>query len=163
MKQLQLILLSITILVVCTACSKDDDPQIPEAPLSFETITRTDIAELEEDMSVFSLNGTNDSGILWESGKVILYKTSEGRFGKLKVLNISTGFTLTINAITYNEDGSTYNSDDFLQVSGNSMSDLDEMATIETSSPFDFHWQRVSELVTRMDSQNGSVFMEWNN
>ena len=165
MKQLQCMLLSMVVLLVFTACSSDDDAQSPEAPLTFETLTMADIAALEEDMGVFSQNGTNDGGILWESGKVLLYKTSDDRFGKLKVLNISSfgGFTLTITAITYNEDGSIYNSDDFLQISGNSMCDLDDMNPPIISSPFDFRWHRVTESTTRIESQNEALFVEWDN
>lgn len=153
------------LLIITSYSCSTDDAQSTAMPLSFETLTRADIAALEDDMSVFSLNGTNDSGILWESGKVLLYKTSDGRFGKLEILNISstTNFTLTISAVTYNDDGSIYNSNEFIQIPGTFQCDLDEMTTIESTSPFDFFWRRVSELLTRLESQNESLFVEWDN
>ena len=162
MKQLQYILLSIIVLAVFTSCSSDDDAQNPEVPLSFETLTRDDITALESSMASVMLNGTNDTGILWEDGKILLYRTSDGRLGKLRVLDLSfPSVLLSIEAITYNSDGSMYSSTNRLEIQGNDECDLDAMTTRPTLNQNEFVWERVTELQTRISPLTDFIFVEW--
>ncbi|WP_026755629.1 hypothetical protein [Sediminibacter sp. Hel_I_10] len=163
MKQLQHIIMAITASIFLLGCNSDDDnAQSPEALLSFETLAASDIAAMENTMASLTLNGTNDTGVLWDDGKVLLYKTSDGRLGKLRVLNLGlSNAQLTIEAVTYNTDGNIHRSTDSLEIQGNDEFDLDEMVLGWSVSPNDFLWERVTELQTRISPLNEFIFVEW--
>ncbi|WP_130286565.1 hypothetical protein [Aquimarina brevivitae] len=147
------------------SCSSDDDGNVTQTPQSFEEITAEYISSLEAVMGDGVITATNDAGLVWTSGTIVLYKTDSGRFGKFKVLNIdpSDNYSMVIEAETYNEDGTRYTFDEFLEIRGTFFLDLDEMTIGENSlEPNDFWWFRPDATTTLLDPLNGAVFTEWN-
>ena len=163
MKTLKTILLAFTFLGIAIGCSSDDDSSTPPAGPTFEQLTQADIEALESRMSDAILNASNDTGVLWETGKILLYKTNEGRFGKLKVLNIdpSDNYRLTIEVVTYATDGLIYNSASFFEVPGTFVADLDEIVLSPAEDDEDFWWRRIDETLTRMTPRNTFIFVEY--
>ena len=156
-------IIALSLIFAITGCSSDDDKGTTETVKTFEELTQADIEALESTMSDAILNASNDTGVLWENGKVLLYKTNLGRFGKMKVLNIdpSDNYKLTIEVVTYATDGMIYSSDTIFEVPGTWVPDLDEIVLDGADDDQDFHWSRFS-TTTRIAPRNGFVFVEYN-
>ena len=157
-------IIALLLIFVITGCSSDDDKGTTETVKTFEELTQTDIEALESTMSDAILNASNDTGVLWENGKVLLYKTNLGRFGKMKVLNIdpSDNYKLTIEVVTYATDGMIYSSDTFFEVPGTFVVDMDEIVLTSDPDNSDFWWNRAGGDLTRMETRNDFVFVEYN-
>lgn len=155
--------IALLVLLILVSCNSDDDGETIETLKTFDQLTKNDIEALETTMSDADLNAANETGVLWENGKILLYKTNEGRFGKMKVLNIDIedNYKLTIEVVTFATDGLVYNSNSFFEVPGTWVPDLDEIVLDGADHDQDFHWSRFS-TTTRIAPRNGFVFVEYN-
>jgi hypothetical protein len=149
-------LLLLCSLLLVIACKKDDPVQVPL--LSFDELSRNDIAQLNNQLSGESILASDASGNLFQPGDIILYKTNGNRYGKLKILNINDASNkdLVVAAVTYQDNGSVYNQKDNLLIRGTWLCDLDLIS--ETNQNGDFHWSREDEFTTNLTPRGNAVF-----
>lgn len=142
-------------------CSKDDsDP----SPQNYDDLTRQDILDKESQMITGNITTTNDSGLVWQVGDVIVYKTSADRYGKFEILSIdqADNYKLTIKLTTFDSSGSVFISTNSLAIRGTYLCDLD--TAIEMSnygSDDDFHWNRQSNTLTYLTTRNYAKFLKY--
>lgn len=132
-----------------------------EIPVDFDDFTLDVITALEDDLSNANIPASSAAGVL-VSGKIILYKTSEGRFGKMEVVNVDipSNYKVTLNAVTYNlTGGGIYKSNATLEVRGTFLCDLDELAEETAQSEIvDFQWDRDTSTDTYLEPFNSAKF-----
>jgi len=127
------------------------------APLSiFATLTPGDIAAASGTLGERAISGSDDASEL-PPGAILLYRTNEGRYGKLEI--IESGYNLAIRFVTYASSGTIVASSDRLVVSGTYLADLDS-GSITTASA-DLQWSQWSESVRSLDPVNGARFGVW--
>jgi len=99
------------------------------------------------------------SGVLLDTGTIILYKTSEGNLGKMEFLNIdkNDNYKLTVKYVTYNSNGSIHSQSNHLEIKGTYNCDLDKGNTEDVSSADeDFQLGRTDETNTVLWQGNNS-------
>ena len=104
------------------------------------------------------IEASNPSGYTLQICDVIIYKTNSEHYGKLKILDFDDNENkkLTIQAISYNDDGSIFNQTDNLEIRGTWTCDLDAM--LESGPEVDFHWQRVNGTDTNLSPRGNARF-----
>jgi len=117
-----------------------------------------DWVRLEEIKSA-SLSSTRIPGTHLPVDTILLYKTNEGRYGKLLVK--AYGYNLTLKWFTFNPNGTLHTKGDNLVIRGTYMCDLDSGKETQTSS--DFWWQQVSATERYLTPQNGAIFAPYTN
>lgn len=124
----------------------------------FDDITFEDIASI---MSVpfysGDINGSNNEFNEIPTGSILLYKTNEDRYGKLKI--ISYGDDLTLQWKTFNFDGSAFSEGTNLTIRGGSSYDLD--IGLETDNLPDFWWQKRDSIQRYLVPQNGAKLISY--
>ena len=111
-----------------------------------------DIIADPEVWRVVHLSSANKN-IIAKPGDVILYKTTEGNFGKLELINVDrhNNDKTTFRYVTYNSDGSVKSQSDNFSVRGTYTFDLDNGTEEGTSSDeVDFQIQREDEQNTKL-------------
>jgi len=104
--------------------------------LNFNQIGIGDIIEFEDRMSHTKLNSTHNGDNEIPNGTILLFKTNEGRYGKMLIISNESYF-MYFFFVTYNSDGSIYNQEENAQVRDTYTFDLDN-----GSSPGnDFWWE----------------------
>jgi hypothetical protein len=106
------------------------------------------------DISSANLSSARIAGTNLPVDTILLYRTNEGRFGKLLVR--SYGRDLTLRWFTFNVNGGRYSMGDNLVIRGTYSCDLDSGKETQTSS--DFWWQQVSATERYLTPQNGATF-----
>ena len=127
--------------------------------LSFEEINLQDIKAHKNQLSTDRLPATDADGLILEICEVLLYRTNSDHYGKLKVLNIDfdDNYLLTIQAVTYRDDGTILSEVEELSIRGTYTCDLDAM--LESGPQNDFHWRRENDTDTALDPIGAAVFM----
>jgi outer membrane protein OmpA-like peptidoglycan-associated protein len=102
----------------------------------FDQLNRNKIASKLESLPNERIQISIPSGVLLDSGTIILYKTSEGNLGKMEFLNIDKydNYKLTVKYVTYNADGSIRSKSNHLEIKGTYNCDLDKGNTEDVSS-----------------------------
>ncbi len=121
------------------------------AVASFDSIGFADIAA-----ATLSGDRIDGSDTVWNqlpTGTIVLYQTSEGRYGKFQVLEY--GFNLRIQWVTFRPNETRHSSGE-LVVRGTFSCDLD--AGRESSASADFQWRMVSATERYLEPQNGARF-----
>jgi len=117
------------------------DLQVTRNDSLFFAITYLDIRSTP--LSADKINGSVNESNQIPTGTILVYQTSEGRFGKLKILKYDE--YLLLKWLTYQSMDTTYNAGDSLLVKATCSYDLDTGNQVlyndETS---DFSWQYVS-------------------
>jgi hypothetical protein len=131
-------------------------PDAASSPEGFASITLADIAAAGARLSGQSIDGSGGTSAL-APGTLVVYRTSEGRYGKLEV--VEPGYDLTIRFATYEPSGAIRASSDRLVVLGTFLVDLDSGAIVSESA--DFQWSQRTETVRTLDPLNGAVFGIW--
>lgn len=167
MKPLQTItMLILTCFVV--SCSKDDDPAVaalPAGPANYSEITMADIIAKESNMGTTPIIAVDASGVLLVPGTVLIYKTSDNRYGKCKIISIDTttsSHRLTLDVTTYRPDGTVYSTSNVYMVDGTFYGDLDGFVSPPATAERDFQWNRQTATNTRLNPQNGAKFYKYN-
>ena len=96
---------------------------------SFNQLDKNTIAnKLETLPDSFKIPISNKSGIVNGQGTIILYATTNGKFGKMEILDVNkdNNYELTIKYVTYNYDGTVYSQVEKLQIEGTYGCELDE-------------------------------------
>jgi hypothetical protein len=98
------------------------------------------------------INGSDSDSNQIPAGTVVLYLTSEGRYGKFRVSEY--GYNLTLQWATYGSDDSTYSEGTSLLVHGTWQCDLD--LGVEGDLSADFFWMQATEVERYMVPRNGA-------
>ena len=121
---------------------------------SFEYIRYEHIQSRNFSESV--INGSNNSSNQIPTGTILLYETSEGRLGKLKIEEY--GQNLKLKWVTYDDHGWIYSEGDSLVIRPSWSCDLDlGIETSEDSS--DFFWHHVNSVERDLRPRNGAGFL----
>ena len=132
---------------------------------TFKKLNRDALAKLDKqisDMEMVYLS--NPSGIVVKKGDVFIYKTSDGNYGKLEILNVdkNNNYNTTFRYITYAKDGSILSQSDNFSVRGTYTCDLDNGTEEGTSDDnVDFQLGRESSTNTRLDCYNGASVISY--
>ena len=83
-------LFGLAMIVACFAGSCDNDDQTPvvEPATDYAGIQLQHIKALESEMTSAEIQASNASEILFKEGDVFVYLSSEGNYGKFKILKI---------------------------------------------------------------------------
>lgn len=94
-------------------------------------------------MTSVRINGSNNAANQIPAGTILVYKTSEGRYGKFQVR--AYGYNLGIDFVTYNKDGSVFKKGENLVIRGTWHADLDLGAEVKMGNTADFWWEQVNK------------------
>jgi OOP family OmpA-OmpF porin len=132
---------------------------------TFQKLDRNALAKLDKPISdremIFL---SNPSGIVVHRGDVFVYKTSEGNYGKLEMLNVDKNnhYNTTFRYITYANDGSILSQSDHFTVRGTYTCDLDhgtEEGTADVEE--DFQIGRDDATSTRLGCYNDAAIVSY--
>ncbi len=118
----------------------------------FDTITLSDIKKTV--LSADRINGSDSPSNRIPAGTILLYQTSDRRYGKLEV--VSYGSNLTLKWVTYNADGTVYSNGNNLLIRATWECDLD--LGIEGGTLADFWWEHVTSTARYVQPINGAIF-----
>ncbi|MEM3112723.1 MAG: hypothetical protein QXY90_06760 [Candidatus Anstonellales archaeon] len=118
-----------------------------QLPHQFDTIRLEEIRSAN--LSPARISGTN-----LPADTILLYRTNEGRHGKLLIKTY--GYNLIIRWSTFNPNGSLHSKGDNLTIRGTYSCDLDSGKETQTSS--DFWWEQVSATERYLTPKNGANF-----
>lgn len=132
---------------------------LQEGVKSYADLTRADILAMEADMSTASIDASNGNEFM--PGTYFIYKTSEGRFGKMMVEYYeptTTNHRLTVRWVTYEGNGSVYTYGTGLAVNGTYLCDLDSGQQAAGEAGPDWFWNMLTVRTRRLDTRNGAKF-----
>lgn len=124
-------------------------------PTSFSDITVEDI--MSASLSSRNINGSDNSSNRIPRGTILVYRTSEGRYGKLQIRKYD--YNLTIRWTTYDRNGRVHSTGSNLVIRGTWSCDLDE--GIESNTSADFWWQQETSRERYLTPKNGAKFVVW--
>ena len=128
--------------------------------LNKDALTKLDKQISDREMVYLS----NPSGIVVHKGDVFIYKTSEGKYGKLEILDVdkNNNYNTTFRYITYANDGSILSQSDNFTVRGTYTCDLDNGTEEGTADDkVDFQLGRESGTNTRLDCYNNASIISY--
>ncbi len=125
---------------------------------SYENTQIADVQAYMYNMSATPINGNNDETNQLRTGTVIYYKTSEGRWGKMRIQQYDAN--LIIEWMTFNDNGSTYSYGSNLTVRGSYTYDLD--LGREGAASNDFWWQHQAYIIRNLVPNNNAQFYKVN-
>jgi len=187
-RYLSLKLFVILLTIATTGCEKKEDNNVVEdIPVkaesahenqkeipSYESLDYSTISNMENLMSKSEIDSsdvfTGPDAQPFIPGTYLIYKTSQGRYGKMIVeqLEPSVNNRLTISWVTYRNARSIYTSGSGLVIRGTYSCDLD-LGMIPTS-PFaddsctelekdsDFYWQQKTKTTRALTPRNHALF-----
>ena len=161
MKKLQ-VFIALVLVTIIASCSKDDSSPTP-TPANYDQIKLSDIQNRSSLMTATNIKASDVAGILWAKGTVVIFKTSEGTFGKLEVVNIEkvNNYALIVNITIYNANGSTKNIIKGLLIRGTWGCNLDLPSEEAVGLKSDFFWDRPTDFDTFLVPKNGAVFLQY--
>ena len=147
----------LTLLVGLVSCQKEE----LRSGLSFEEIHLPDIQARKGQLSDENILATDSTGLVLEICEILLYRTNSGRYGKMKILSIdpADNYRLTVQAVTYQNDGTIFSEAESLEIRGTYTGDLDGM--LESGPQNDFHWRRENDTETSLDPRGSAVFAHY--
>lgn len=131
--------------------------RVPLVSAKFTVLGIDSISFAEIKSASFSsdrINGSDNESNQILTGTIVLYRTNEGRYGKLLIKTY--GYNLTLRWKTFNPDGSTYSEGDDLVIRGTWLCDLDLGKESRASS--DFWWRQVTAVERYLVPKNGAKF-----
>lgn len=157
-----LIITASLMIMLATSCSKKEDVE----QTLFDDIALDDITAKAAEMISGSLVISNSSGVLWNTGDLILYVTNEGRYGKFEVISVNANenYKLTFKAVTYENNGSVHSQTSLLAIRGTWLCDLDTMSEIdEGTAAEDFWLEKATQTDTNLTSKYTARFLRYTN
>lgn len=133
---------------------------------SFDDITHKQIKTLVENAKIdptLRLDGSDSKDNQIPAGTILVYVTSDNRFGKLRV--VECGYDLKVNWVTYAKDGGEFSRGDALVVRGTWTCDLDQgrEGREGTEQQDDFWWQQQTDVIRFLRFCNGATFVVFPN
>jgi hypothetical protein len=107
--------------------------------IPYEQITRTELEGMAATFSADKINSSPDERNEIPNGAVLLFRTNDGHFGKMKILSYTGTFVLNVEFVTFAEDGTTLIESSYSSVRATNRFDLDTGE--ETSAGADFWWE----------------------
>lgn len=143
------------------SCNKDE-----EVRKSYSAVGFDDIKAEEALFTDGKIDATDASGILLGSGTIFIFKTNEGRYGKMEIVNFdeSSNYDLRINAVVYKDDKSILGSADNLLIRGTWLADLDvprEALFNDFKAKGDFQLVRLNDTDSNILPWNGAKFYKY--
>lgn len=120
---------------------------------AFGSISLSDIQSAS--LSSAGINGNNDASNQMKTGTMIVYKTRNGKYGKLVIAEY--GYNLRIKWRTYNSNGTLASQGDNLLIRGTYSCDL-EAGRETTRQTGDFFWQQATSVIRSLTPVNGATF-----
>lgn len=187
-RYLSLKLFVILLTIATTGCDKKEDTNtVEEIPVkvesaherqksipTYESLDYSTISNMEDLLSKSEIDGsdvfTGPDAQPFIPGTYFIYKTSQGRYGKMIVeqLEPSVNNKLTISWVTYRNARSIYTSGSGLVIPGTYSCDLD--LGMRPTSPFaddsctelekdsDFYWQQKTKTTRALTPRNHALF-----
>lgn len=139
MKQIKFFL-ALALIISLSSCEKDKDDK--KEPQNYEEITYDDIVAKEGAMTHDIIPVINSNGHVLEEGDVIIYKTSSGNYGKMKIVRIDDDYDdkIILEITTYHGDNNDYNYAAYLMIHKNHNCDLDMLAEDMYDFDFKYNW-----------------------
>jgi len=132
-------------------------PKLPEK--QFDQITPSQIAEILEKTNgnAEKINGSDNGMNQLLPGSIVVYRTKEGRYGKLEVLEY--GYNLVVRLVTYKADGSVIAEKDRMVFSGTWLYDLDQgtECDLPLEPKSDIFWEQVDRVRRYLAPRNGAL------
>ncbi len=128
----------------------------------FQGLNRATIANLSNELVNQPVYLTNHNGVVAGKGSVFIYKTSEGNYGKLEIIDVNKNdnYKTTFRYVTYAGDGSIVSQSNNFSVRGTYTCDLDNGTEEGTpDNAVDFQLSREDNMNTRLDSYNGAAIV----
>jgi hypothetical protein len=162
MKKIQ-IFIALILVTIISSCSKDEPAETIAKPTNFEEIKLTDIQKRSSLMTATNILASNAVGFLWTKGTVIIFKTSDGTFGKLEVVNIEkvNNYLLILNITNFNSNGTIKNNIKGYVIRGTWGCNLDLTQEETVGLKSDFLWDRPTDFETFLVPKNGAVFLKY--
>jgi hypothetical protein len=154
----------IVLSLLFSSCKKEDEPAVEQSPKSYSEIQIKHIAALESSMKTTEIVVSNETGLVFNPGDVIVFKTNEGRFGKLEIISIeqNLNYRLTAKITVFESNGSIFLSTNSVTVRGTYPCDLDIVAELSVeNTSMDFHWNRLTNTNTVITPKNGAKFVKY--
>lgn len=145
------------------SCSKEDGI---EKAKDFANINLSHIQDIDSTLSTKEFLATNSSGFILKPNDVLVFKTSEGRYGKMQIIgyDLASNYDMTVKATVFNADGSTKAIDVSFVIRGTWLGELDvprEALREEFTGKADFHWNRQNDTDTNFTPSNGAKFAKY--
>ncbi len=162
MKKLQFII-ALALVAIISSCSKDEVTTPIATPKSFDEIKQTDIQAKNSLLSNSDIKASDATGIKWENGTVVIFKTNTGTYGKFEVVNIekANNYALIVNITLFNSDGTIKSTTNNLLIRGTYQCDLDIPIEGKSGLELDFYWTRPTALETSLSPTNGAKFLKY--
>jgi hypothetical protein len=163
MKSIKFSMLAIIFALSIFSCKKSTTEPTPVLPKNYSEITNTHLQSKDASMTAAVIAASNASGLLMKVGDVFAYKTNNGLYGKFEIvaIDIPTNYKLTINAVTYNADGSVKISNNGLIIRGAWLCDLDLLLEGVDNTTSDFKWNRATTTDTNLEPKNAAKFYKY--
>lgn len=141
-----LLILLITVIEI-SGCKKSEKTAIPK--LAFEDMGYADIIKQKNKLTIADIAGVTAKGNVLKPGAVIIYRTDQGNYGKLKVLSIESDKSLVIKMLTYTSDGGTKAGKPELHIDLDLRCDLDlgEVMLDNNNVTADFYWHKLNDEI----------------
>jgi hypothetical protein len=118
----------------------------------YDNISLSDIQHTT--LSSTKINGSNNTQNQLMVGAILVYQTSEGRYGKMQITHY--GYDLILKWTTFNANGTSYTAGSNLKIRGTYACDLDLGRESDTSS--DFWWEQVTSIERYLSPEHGTRF-----
>jgi hypothetical protein len=148
------------------ACEKEQEDN-EETEISLVSYAQLNLADIKAKEATFSNAGliiSDANGIYFKSGDVLLFKTSQGYYGKMEIISINQveNYLMTIKAVTYNTDGTVCQECSSSAIRGTWLFDLDAMAEVDAISNVEDFWnQRINATDTQLTPKNNATFVRY--
>ena len=165
MKKLQ-VFIALVLVTIISSCSKDETATPIAAPTNFDEIKMSHIQAKNSLMTNATLKASDATGIKWENGTVVIFKTNAGLYGKFEVKAIipsSSNYALTIKVVLFNADGTIKSTTNSIIVRGTYKCDLDVPVEVSANTELqsDFEWARPGQFDTFLVPRNGAIFLKY--
>lgn len=158
-----IVLLAVLTTFACGGCTKEDpDPQTPL--IDYAKIKLPDIQAKNLALKTSGMIISDAGGIYFKAGDILFYKTSLGRYGKMKIINVdqADNYKLSFMATTYENNGAVFNESSAAIARGSWIFDLDQMEELEDASVNEDFWnERINPIDTHFVPKNDASFLRY--
>jgi len=159
-----MVIFTLCLCLAAASCTKEDDEN--SKAKDYSQINIAHIQDIDTTLSNKEFLATNASGFILKPNDVLVFKTSEGRYGKMQIIgyNLASNYDMSVKATIFNADGTTKASDVSFVVRGTWLGELDvprEALREEFTGKADFHWNRQNDTDTNFTPANGAKFAKY--